>query len=125
MAIRTLDDRIAKYAYAVNPVRVGEDFAAKKTQMVNNMTMALAELSVLEERVKGILSGEAVLTVDYTKYHSFAREVWKKQKRFGGGSGLVDETAVLLAKWKARGCTEAVLDKLRNEIFAIPAPAGP
>jgi hypothetical protein len=121
----SLDDRIRKYTLGVNPTRVMEDLTAQKPTMVSKATERATELSTIEDRVKATLAGENVITSDYPKYHAFARQIYKLQRRFGGGTGLMDEVALLLAKWKARGCIEAVLIKVRNEVFAIAAPSVP
>ena len=122
---RSVDERIARYEYGVNADRIKEDIVAHKPAMVDKAKTTFSNLAVLEDRVKGVLGGESVLTADYLKYHNFSRQVWKLVQRFGGGSAVIDETATLLAKWKARGCTEAVLIKIRDDVFAIPGPTGP
>lgn len=119
------NERINNYIYGVNLDRIKEDFTAKKPTMVATVTVIFNELATIEDRVKGVLSGEAVNSIFYPWYHAFSREVWKAQRRFGGGTALVNEVALLVYKWKTRGLTEAVLDKVRNEVFAIPAPGAP
>jgi hypothetical protein len=37
---------------------------------------------------------------------------------------LVNELGNIIALWVARGVTLAVLEAIRNEVYAIPAPAG-
>ncbi|MEO0107640.1 MAG: hypothetical protein ABIK62_00475 [candidate division WOR-3 bacterium] len=125
MAMRSVEDRIRNYTDGVIPERVKEDFTTKKPIMVAKITDLFNQLTTIEDRVKGVLSGESVATCDYVKYHCFAREVWKKQRRFGGGTGLIDEVALLVAKWRARGCTDSVLTKIRNEVFALQPPSAP
>ena len=121
----SLDDRVRKYTEGVIPARIAEDFTTKKPVMVSKVTERMTELTTIEDRVKGVLSSEAALTCDYVKYHNFAREIYKLQRRFGGGVGMVDEVALVLAKWQARGCTNAILTKIRNNIFAVSAPTPP
>jgi hypothetical protein len=41
------------------------------------------------------------------------------------GESLSKEAAVLVAKWKARGLTEAVLQAIRTDVFNVAAPVGP
>ena len=118
--------RINDYTYGVIPSRVQEDFTAKKPQMVAAVTQRFSDLYHLEQQVKGVLASEGTVTVrDVPWYHDFAREIYGKQRSFPGGAQLNSEIAVILAKWKARGLTEAVLIRVRNECFSIPAPAAP
>ena len=43
----------------------------------------------------------------------------------GAGEALAVEAAVLTAKWKARGLTEAVLQGIRTDVFNVSAPIAP
>jgi hypothetical protein len=121
----SLDDRIRRYTDRLIPERVKEDLTAQKSFMVNKLAERTTELITIEDRVKAVLATKDATTSDYPKYHTFARQVYKLQRRFGGGIGLNDEVALLVAKWKARGCTEAVLIAVRDAVFSIPAPAAP
>jgi len=113
--------RIENYS-RLNPTRVMEDFTAKKPDMITQETAIFAELEGIEEHVRGILSGETASTIQYPFYQAFAKEVWKLHRHYGGGNPVIDEVALLVYKWKTRGLTEAVLNKIRDEVFAIPAP---
>jgi hypothetical protein len=118
--------RIANYTYGLNPDRIKEDLVAKKSQMVNSQSERVIRQYQVEELVKGVLASEgAVTSIQMAFYHDFAREVDAKQHTHSGGAQLNSEVALMLAKWKARGLTEAVLIRIRNEVFSIPAPAAP
>ena len=118
--------RIAKYTYGINPDRIKEDLVALKPQMVTNMTERTLRLYQVEELVKGVLASEgAVTSIQLPFYHAFAREVDAKQRVHAGGAQLNSEVALILAKWKARGLADAVLVRVRNEVFSIPAPTIP
>ena len=125
MALTGVNERIQNYSDKLIPARVAEDLTTKKPAMVSMETVIFNELVTIEDRVKGVLSGETENTIFYPWFHDFSREVWKAQRRFGGGTALVNEVALLVYKWKTRGLTEAVLTKIRDEVFAIPAPAAP
>jgi hypothetical protein len=115
----------AKYAAKLIPQNVMEDLTTQKGSMRRGFFAAARELVVVECRTRAVLSGEAVVTIDYPLYHAYAREIWKLKTRFGGGSALTEEVALLLAKWKANGLGEQVLNKVRDEVFGIPAPGAP
>ena len=118
--------RLSNYTYGLQPERVRETLTAKKPEMVAKETEIFGRQVQVEELVIGVLASEdAVTTISYPNYQAFAREIEAKQKNFPGGAGLNNEAAVLLAKWKARGLTEAVSIRIRNEVFSIPAPGAP
>lgn len=121
----TLEQRIARYTQKVNPARFKELTDSQLDDITYREVDWLQRQSHLRDQVLGVLRGESVISTDYPKYYCYTYAVDAAQRRFGGGSVLVDEVAILGARWKARGCTEAILDKIRNEVFAIPAPAGP
>ncbi len=115
----------AQYDAKLIPENVEARLTAHKAAMVATETVIFTELCTIEDLVKGILSGEAVNSIFYPWYHAFARQVWKLQRRFGGGTALINEVALAVYVWKTRGLTEAVLDKIRDEVFNIPAPGAP
>ena len=121
----SLDDRIRRYTDRLIPERVKEDLTIQKPFMVNKLAERMAELTTIEDRVKAILANKTAPTSDYPKYHSFAREVYKLQRRFGGGTGLNDEVALSMAKWRSRGCLEPALIAVRDSLFSIPEPTNP
>ena len=41
------------------------------------------------------------------------------------GESAAKGAAVLIAKWKARGLTEAVLQAIRTDVFNVVAPIAP
>jgi hypothetical protein len=120
------NQRLANYIHGVNPERIKEDFVAKKPDMVSRMTQRINDLYQIEQVVKGVLASEdAVTVIQVAYYHDFAREIYAKQRTHIGGAQLNNDVALLLAKWKGRGLTEAVLIRVRNEVFSIPAPGAP
>jgi len=118
--------RLANYIYGENPDRIKEDLVAKKPDMVAAMKQRINDLYQYEQLVKGVLASEdAVTVIQVPFYHDFAREIYGKQRVHPGGAQLNNDVALLLAKWKGRGLTEAVLIRVRNEVFSIPAPGAP
>ena len=117
-AVRSLES----WSLKLVPVRIKEDFTAKKARMLSSLQAAFTALAIMQDQVLAVLAGYDLSTTDYVKYRAFANSVWKKQQRFGGGLGLVNEVSFLVAKWTARGCTEAVLNQIRDDVFNISAP---
>jgi hypothetical protein len=58
-------------------------------------------------------------------YLNFGREIWALTRKEVSGETLAKEAAVLIAKWKARGLTEAVLQGIRTDVFNVSAPITP
>jgi hypothetical protein len=118
--------RAANYTYGVNPDRIKEDLVAKKPTMVTEATATATEQYRIEQLVLGVLASEgSVSAKDYGFYMVFAKQIMSKQAKLPGGAGLNAEVAIILAEWKARGLSEPVLIRVRNEVFSIPAPAAP
>ena len=122
MPRKSVEERMEKYIQKLTPDRIKQLFEVRRESMIAAQRVRMAELAQVEDRVKGVLAGEAVKTVTYIWYHDFARETYSLSKRFGGGKGLEDEVDILIAKWKARGAIESVLKKVRDEVFSIAPP---
>lgn len=121
-----LSNRISNYAEGVNPTRLKEDLVALKPTMVANFTERTEYLYQVEQLVKGVLASEGAVTVLMNAgYQSFAKQIVRMQAKHPGGAQLDNDVAVKLAMWKARGYTEAILIRIRNEVFSIAAPAAP
>jgi hypothetical protein len=103
------------------PSRVKEDLTAKLPAMTARIEAAFVEQAAVKAGVLAILASTDQPTTSYANYYAFAWEVNKKLTQFGGGTGLVNEVALLIAKWKARGLTESVLNSIRD-YFTIAEP---
>jgi hypothetical protein len=119
MARISVDKRIERYVYGLNPDRVREYFAAHKDEMITSASQAFNDLATIEDRVKGVLGEETVPTVQYIWYHDFARVVYRLQTRFSGGRGLRYEVGSYIQLWVRRGADEDVLKKVSLDVFAI------
>ena len=116
---------LESYTLKVNPTRIKEDFTAKKARMLTYLEAAFNALAAMQNQVLAVLAGYDLSTSDYSKYRAFAGSVYKLQQKFGGGLGMINEVALQVAKWKARGCTEGILTQIRDDVFNIPAPPAP
>lgn len=94
----------------------------RRDEKIAAQAAATNELGELEDRVKGVLSNEPVKTMDYLKYHNFAHTVLARRKRYPGGYALFGEVQMLIDEYTARDCIESVLEKIRDDVFAIQAP---
>lgn len=121
-----LSTRVSKYtarlnvAGALSPVSV-----ARKQDMIDKFAARTAQLMAGDLAVKQICDGAAVATIQYPFYLAFGRELLRLQLAEISGDSLAKEAAILLAKWVARGLTQAVLADIRSQGFNIPAPVAP
>jgi hypothetical protein len=51
--------------------------------------------------------------------------MWALTRDELSGEALAKEASFLIAKWKARGLTESVLQGIRSDVFSVPAPIAP
>jgi len=116
------ETRAKRYRDKLIPERVKEDLERKKDEMVAEQARRAAEMAELENKVRGVLGDEPVMALDYIKYYDFTREVYKAKTRYGGGYALAHEVQILMDKWVARQAVKRILEKVRDELFGIPAP---
>ena len=116
------ETRAKRYRDKLIPERVKEDLERKKDEMVAEQARRAAEMAELENKVRGVLGDEPVMALDYIKYYDFTREVYKAKTRYGGWYALAHEVQILMDKWVARQAVKRILEKVRDELFGIPAP---
>ena len=68
-------------------------------------------------------AGASVIQIPF--YLCFGREMWSLIRKELSGEAMAKEAALLIAKWKARGLTEAVLQGIRTDVFNVSAPIAP
>jgi hypothetical protein len=68
------------------------------------------------------LAEAATPTILNPSYINFGREVLKLAGKFSGGQ-LLNAVDVVLTKWVGRGLDRDTLEKIRNTVFALAAPA--
>ena len=119
-------DRLANYVANTDPETVKTKLVAKRPQMISRETKVFANQESLEKRTKAILASEgAVTAILVSQYICFVKHVNRLVGTYEGGAQLNAEVAVSLSGWKTRGLVEAVLIRLRDELFSIPAPTAP
>jgi len=98
----------------------------KRPDMLPRMGAQTAAIVSMEGQVKQTLDASGVSVIQYPFYLCFGRELWHMtHEREMSGESAAKEAAVLIAKWVARGLTQAVLQAIRSEVFNIPAPIAP
>ncbi|MEO0073968.1 MAG: hypothetical protein ABIK43_04850 [candidate division WOR-3 bacterium] len=87
------------------------------------MQAVLPDLYAMEMQVKQTLDAKGVTIIDYPFYLDFGRELWHLCRIGMSGPAAAKEAATLIAKWKDRGLSQAVLEAIRSEVFNIGPPS--
>jgi hypothetical protein len=117
--------RIAKWNAKFNTERIKATLDDLRPSMLASVTAVFPMLTAMELQVKQVLDSSGVATIQYPFYLDFGREVWRLRNQEISGESFAQEVAVLVAKWKARGLTQAVLEAIRTQVFDVSAPVGP
>ena len=108
-----------------NLERVNAILTEKRPTMLQNMSAVLPLMAGMEQQVKQVCDGAGVSIIQYPFYLCFGREMWAMIRKDISGESAALAAAVLIAKWKARGLTEAVLQGIRTDVFNVSAPIAP
>ena len=117
--------RIANWNVGYNTERIKAIVDEKRPAMLASVTATYPMIAAMELQVKQVCDGAGVPTIQYPFYLCFGREMWSLSRSDISGESLAKEAAVLIAKWKARGLTEAVLQGIRTDVFNVSAPIAP
>jgi len=117
--------RIAKWNTKYNTTRIKDTLDELRPAMLQKVTAVFPMITAMELQVKQVCDGAGVPTRDYPSYLAFGRSLWALGRKEISGESAAREAAVQIAKWKARGLTEAVLQAIRTDVFNIVAPVAP
>jgi hypothetical protein len=117
--------RIAKWNTKYNTERIKATLDEMRPAMLQKVTAVFPMITAMELQVKQVCDGAGVPTRDYPSYLAFGRSLWALGRKEISGESAAKEAAVQVAKWKARGLVEAVLQGIRTDVFNIAAPIGP
>jgi len=118
--------RTEKYTVKFNPAYIGDYITANKSRMSTGAGFSFDKQAQIQMRIRAVLAGEAVTSLQYMWYYAFGNEVRGILTGFRViGAAAVAEVAIVLYKYKTRGLSESVLNKVRSEVFSIPAPGSP
>jgi hypothetical protein len=117
--------RIAKWDAKFNTERIKAVLDDSRERMFINVQAVFPAIESMETQVKQVLDMQGISTSTYANYLNFGREIWSLKRNGVSGDSLVFEVSVLLAKWVARGCSMAILETIRTQVFDVSAPAGP
>jgi hypothetical protein len=117
--------RIANWDAKYNTERIKATLDEKRPGMLASVTALFPMIAAMELQVKQVCDGAGVPTIQYPFYLCFGREMWALSRKDISGESFAIEAAILIAKWKARGLTEAVLQAIRTDVFNVAAPITP
>ena len=114
--------RIAKWNVKFNTERIKATLDEMRPDMLANVTAVTPMITAMELQVKQVCDGAGVSVIQIPFYLNFGRELWALTRKEISGETLAIEAATLIAKWVARGLTEAVLQAIRTDVFNVAAP---
>ena len=117
--------RIAKWNAKFDTERIKATLDVMRPAMLANVTAVFPMITAMELQVKQVCDGAGVPTIQYPFYLCFGREIWALTRKDISGESLALEAATLIAKWVARGLTQAVLQAIRTDVFNVAAPIAP
>jgi hypothetical protein len=117
--------RIANWNVKYNTERIKAVLDEKRPTMLANVNAVIPMMTAMELQVKQVCDGIGAPTIQYPFYLCFGREMWALTRKDISGESLAQAAAVLIAKWVARGLTQATLEAVRTDVFNVVAPAAP
>lgn len=122
MAVRPSNRRLDKWDNFLSGDVLSVAVGNYKSKMREQLSNIFPELETLENEIKIILAEAGTPSMLNTYYLNFGREVYRYAKKFSGAQ-LLKEVDVLVNKWHARSLDKDILERIRNTVFAIAAPA--
>lgn len=122
MGVRPASRRLDKWEAMFSGDVVSTKLAGYKEKMKEQLSTIFPKQEALENEVKLILAEAGTSTILNPSYINFGREVLKLAEKFTGGQ-LINAVNIVLNKWVARGLDQDTLEKIRNTVFALAAPA--
>ena len=117
--------RIARWNAKYDTARIKATLDELRPAMLAAVTAVFPLLTAMELQVKQTCDATGVPTIQYPFYLNFGREIWALTRKEVSGESLAQAAAVLIAKWTARGLTQAVLQAIRTDVFNVGAPIAP
>lgn len=123
MAVRPASYRLEKWDKNLSGNTLSVKVAGLKDMMKRQLTTIFEAQVQVEEAVKAILDEEGIWTTQYPFYMNFGRQCYKYKNKFSGPS-LINVVNIWMQRWVADGFTQAILERIRDVVFTLPAPSG-
>jgi membrane-anchored protein YejM (alkaline phosphatase superfamily) len=112
--------RVPKWIAKMSGDLISANALAQIDNMKRQIQIQFPLLEQLEDQVKIVLAEHGVDV--YQNIPNFARQVWRKKNRFSGAQ-LQFEANLLIQRYVAKGYTQALLERIRDVVFALAAPS--
>lgn len=122
MGVRPSERRIVKYTAKLQGEALSVVTGRQIDEMIKQVEVIFPEIENVENETKLILEDASEPIILNVSYLNFAREIYSAKKRFAGGQ-LLAKADTILTKWKNEGCDDEVLERIRDTIFTLEAPA--
>ena len=121
MAVRNAYRRIQKWEANLSGESLSEKVGRLKESMKSQIEEMFPALVSMEDSVKTVLDEEGLSTTQYPFYLNFGRQCFKMSREFSGGT-LINRVNIALQRWVSDGYTQAILERIRDVVFALAAP---
>lgn len=122
MPVVSADHRIAMWEAKVAGEAQSVVMGRVKAIAFAEVQARFPELVDLENGIKDVLEEASLPTIMFPPYLSAGRQMYRLKRKFGG-STLLKEVDNVINNWITRGLDEDILEKIRNSIFTLDAPA--
>jgi hypothetical protein len=122
MGVRPASRRLDKWDAMFSGDVVSTKLAGYKDKMREQLAAIFPQQEMIENEVKLVLAEAGTSTIQNPFYINFGREVYKLKLKFSGAQ-LLNVVDIVVNKWVGKGLDRDTLEKIRNTIFTIAAPA--
>lgn len=109
---------VNRYAAKMSGSHLGSVFADQYLQMVTNFATYYGEISSIIDATKQLINAYGVSLSQYPYYLTYAREIYRHRKRYGGRTFYALRDAIR-HKWLIWGLDERILREIDLNIFGI------
>ena len=118
--------RIANWDIGFDTARIKGVLDLKRPKMFEHVQAQIVSIVSMELQVKQTCDASGASVIQYPFYLDFGREMWHMtHENEMSGESAAQAAAVQIAKWTARGLTQAVLQAIRTQVFNVGAPIAP
>ncbi len=115
---------VNKYAAKMAGAHLGPVFSEQHTNMVTNFATYYGEMASIIDATKDILNSSGVKITQYPYYLTYAREIYRHWKRYGGKTLYVMRDAIR-NKWVSWGLDLELLKLIDQNVFGLPPTTPP
>jgi len=115
---------VNRYAAKMMGSHLGSVFVNQRIQMITNFATYYGEWSGLQDAVKDILNTNGIKITQYPYYITYAREIYRHWKRYGGRT-LYTMRDAIRDKWISWGLDANILSLIDQNVFGLPPQTPP